>query len=453
MTSQKQPQITDEILQGNLVKLMFKLSIPSILGVLIVSLNTFIDALFAGRFINATTFAGIALAFPFTGIVEGLAALIGVGSASILSRAIGSGDLKTQSKIFSNFIVLSIIASFFITIIGYEFGQELITLMGGTGEVALEGTKYLTTYILGSIIFIAGTACGEILIAEGQIRITTISMCIFVAVNVFLNYIFIITFDWGASGLALATIIAMIVSSINSFSYFFRGKSFIPVNLKKMTFARDLFLPILSVGIAELFFPVINLLQDSVVFNSLSTYGTSTDIAFFGAAGQVIALAFIPVSGLAQALQPVIGMNYGAKKTKRIKKAYFVFASCGIILLLLIWVPLQLSPKTFLSFILPDTNFTNDDLFHFRILSIITPIWPLATFSNTLFLSLGKGGTILFVLLLRTIGLKIPMVLFFARIYEIKGVYYGLCFADLIFMIVVIVLTIKEFDELKKIKV
>jgi Na+-driven multidrug efflux pump len=85
MISQKQSQITKEILQGNLIKLMFKLSIPSILGTLMLSLNTFIDALFAGRFLGENALAGISLAMPLTSIVNGFASLIGVGSASVLS--------------------------------------------------------------------------------------------------------------------------------------------------------------------------------------------------------------------------------------------------------------------------------------------------------------------------------------------------------------------------------
>ena len=453
MTAQKQSKITNEILQGNLIKLMFKLSIPSILGTLMVSLNSFIDALFAGRFLNETALAGILLALPFTSIVEGFAALIGVGSASVLSRAIGSGDIKTQSKIFGNLIIMSVVISFFITIIGYVFGEELIAFMGGSGQVALEGTKYLKTYILGSVFFIGGTACGEIISSEGQIRLTTISMSIFVIINILLNYIFLTVFHWGTSGIALATIIAMVFSSIVNLAYFIFGKSFISVNLKKLAIAIDLLPATLSVGMSSLFAPVMILAQGFVVFNSISYYGTNNDIAFFGATQKVTSLVFIPVIGFAQALQPIIGMNYGAKNHKRIKKAYLTFAIIGTILLLLIWLPLQLSPRTFLGIILPSVNFTEDDIFNFRLLSILAPVWPLASFSNTLFQSIGKGKTILVVLLLRTIGLYIPMVLFYSRIYGLKGIYYGMLFADVIFMFIVFILTVLEFQSLSKLKV
>ena len=452
MTSQKQSQITDEILQGNLIKLMFKLSIPSILGVLMFSLNSFIDALFAGRFISETALAGISLTGPFTNIVGGFGALIGIGSASVLSRAIGAGDVKTQSKIFGNLIIMSIVISFLITIIGYGFSQELITFMGGRGEVALEGTKYFKTYILGTIIFITGGACSAIIIAEGQTRITTISTCVFVTVNVFFNYIFISVYNWGTPGLALATIIAIVVSSIIYFGYFILGKSCISVNLKKITLAIDILPPILSVGISSLFFPVIMLIQNFVVFNSISDYGTKNDIAFFGATVKVISLASIPVMGLAEAFGPIIVINYGAKKQKRIKKAYLTFVTCGFLLLLLIWLPLQLSPRTFLGIILSDVNFTDNNIFNFRILSINTLILPLGIFSFTLFNSIGKGKTLLVCILLRIIGLKIPMVLLFSKIYEVKGIYYGLFIEEFIMILIVFILTFLEFNNLTKLK-
>ncbi|MDZ7970774.1 MAG: MATE family efflux transporter [Nostoc sp. DedSLP03] len=146
MTSQKQSQATNEILQGNLIKLMFKLSTPGILGTVLLSSSTFVDALFAGRLIGETAVAGISLALPLTSLMGGSAYLVGVGSASVLSRAIGSGDIKTQSKIFGNLIVMGVIISFALTIIGYSFGEKLVVFMGGSGEVASVGAEFFKIY-------------------------------------------------------------------------------------------------------------------------------------------------------------------------------------------------------------------------------------------------------------------------------------------------------------------
>ena len=325
--------------------------------------------------------------------------------------------------------------------------------MGGTGELASEGIKYLKVYSLGTIFFIIGPACGNVISSEGQIRWTTTSMGIFVTVNIFLNYIFIAVYHGGTAQLAGATVIAMIFAGMFNLAYFILGKSFIPISLKKIVIAIDLLPAIFSVGISSLLYPVVMLIQEFIVFNSISYYGTTHDIAFFGAAGKLILLAFIPVFGLVEALKPVIGMNYGAKQEKRIKKAYLTFGIFGIILLLLIWLPLQLSPRTFLYLILPSVNFTGDDIFNFRILSILTPIFTLAYFSETLFISLGKGKTVFGILLFRIIILNIPMVLLFSRIYGVRGVYSGRLIADIIFILIVFLLTALEFKNLSKLKV
>ncbi|PMB24629.1 MATE family efflux transporter [Fischerella thermalis] len=450
MTSQKQSQITNEILQGNLIKLMFKLSIPSILGILMLSLNTLLDALFAGRFIGETALAGMSLALPLTGIINGFALLVGVGSASVLSRAIGSGDIKTQSKIFGNLIVMSVVISFLITIIGYRFGEELIVLMGGSGEVALAGTKYFKIYIFGSVFLILGEACSEVIKSQGIMRIPTIFGSIFVILNILLNYIFITIFHWGIEGIALATVIAMIVYSILNLAYFLIGKSSISVNYKKIVIAINLLPAILSVGVSQLLYPVMDLVQNFVIYKSISYYGTDTDIAFYGAAGTLAFFGLIPIYGFAQALQPIIGMNYGARNYDRLKKAYITFAIIATLLLILTWLPLLLFPKIFLELLLPNVNFTNNDVINFRIIRTLLPIWTLAVFSNTLFISIGKGLIVASVIVTRSLILCLPLVLVFSRMLGVRGVYCGIIATDILVVLIVIVLTIIEFNKLAK---
>ena len=451
MTLQKQSQVTNEILQGNIFKLMFKLSIPSILGILMLSLNTFFDALFAGQFIGTNALAGISLALPLTGIVDGFALLIGVGSASVLSRAIGAGDIKTQSKLFGNLMLMGIVVSFFITILGYSFGEELIVFMGGSGEVTAAGTEYFKIYILGSIFYILALSSSELIKAEGKIRLATGFELTFVLINIILNSIFITVFHWGIAGIAIATVIAMVFYSIFNFTYFFSGKSSTPINLKKLAIAIDLLPAIFSVGISSLLFPIMGFVQNFVVYQSISYYGTNNDIAFFGATVRLTSFFLIPLYGIAQALQPIIGINYGAKNYHRLKKAYLTFAAMGVILLILIWLPLQLSPKTFLWLLLPDVIFTKNDIFNFRILSLLIPIWPLAIFGNTLFQSIGKGKIVVTVILLRSLLLFLPFVLIMSKILGLIGIYYGIFLTEFLVGIIALILICLEFRAFSQI--
>jgi putative MATE family efflux protein len=376
-----------------------------------------------------------------------------VGSASVLSRAIGSGDIKTQSKIFGNLTVMGVVISFFITIICYSFGEELITLMGGNGEVAFAGAEYFKTFMLGSVFYILAVAYSQIIKSEGKIRLAMIFAGIFVIINIILNSIFISVFHWGVQGVALATVIAMVVYSIVNFTYFISGKSSIPVNSKKFVLAIDLLPAILSVGISALLTQVMGLIQSFVVFQSISHYGTHNDIAFFGATLRITALVFIPLNGFTQALQPVLGINYGARNYDRLKKAYLTFFISGTALLTLLWLPLQLSPKTFLGWLLPDVTFTHNDLLNFRILSLLIPIMPFVPLGATLFQSIGKGKTVSIIILLKSIILFIPVVIILSRIMGINGIYYGIVVTDIFVILIALMLTVIEFKHFSKVPV
>ncbi|MEC4811957.1 MAG: MATE family efflux transporter, partial [Scytonema sp. PMC 1069.18] len=184
MIKEQKINITNEILNGNLIKLMFKLSIPSVLGMLLIGLTTFVDALCAGQLIGETALAAISLAMPLTSIAIGVAMSVGVGSASVLSRAIGSGDAKTQSKIFGTLTILSLIISSFITVVGCSFAKELISFMGGEGEVAAYGADYFKTYMLGSVFLVIAVSSSQLIKAEGKIPLATLFAGLYVFINI-----------------------------------------------------------------------------------------------------------------------------------------------------------------------------------------------------------------------------------------------------------------------------
>ncbi|MBD2309007.1 MATE family efflux transporter [Chroococcidiopsis sp. FACHB-1243] len=448
MTSQQQSKVTQEILNGNLIQLMLKLTIPGILGMLLIGMNTFLDALFAGQLIGETALAAISLALPLTSIVIGCAHLVGVGCASVLSRAIGSEDAKTKSKIFGTLTIMSLIIGLLLTFLGHFWSEELIVFMGGNGEVATLGAAYFKDYTLGSVFYILAVASSQLIKSEGKIRLAMIFAGLFVVIDAILNPIFISAFNLGLRGVALSTVVSMLIYSILNIAYFLSNKSSIPVNSRKITLAIDLLPAILSVGISALLMEVISLVEQSVIFKSIAHYGTAHDIAVAGATLRVFALATIPIEGFVQALQPAIGMNYGAKKYHRLKKVYFTFGVGGTLFLGLIWLPLQLFPATFLSILLPSVNFSAADLFNFQIINALLLILPLGFCSVTFFQSIGNGKLAGILILSKSLFFLIPLVLILSRYLGVRGVYYGMLLTDFLTVSIALSITWIEFKKL-----
>lgn len=449
MTSEQETKVTDEILQGNLTQLMLKLSIPGIVGMLLIGLNPFLDALFAGRLIGENALAAISLALPLTTIVVGCALLVGIGSASVLSRAIGAGDIKIQSNIFGTFTILSLVISLFVTILGYGFGEQLISFMGGKDEVASLGSEYFKTYMLGSVFFVLAVGSSQLIKSEGKIGLATIFAAISVLTNTILNPLFVGVFHWGIQGIAFATIVSNLVYTLVNFTYFISGKSSIAVQLKKLTLSLDLLSPILSVGISVFIMEVMTIVQQVVIFKSIAYYGTDTDIAFAGATLNLYSLAVTPVYGFVQALQPVIGINYGSGNHNRMKQAYFIFGIGGTILLTVIWLPLQLYPANFLSWLLPQVAFTANDLLNFRIVTILLPILSFVFCSITLFQSIGNGKIAGIIVVARQVFLFIPVVLILPLFIGINGIYYSLTTVDILVSLVVALFTWMELERIQ----
>ncbi len=225
MKSAAKNALTQEILTENIWRLMAKLSLPAIIAMSINSINTFVDALFVGQFIGQDALAAVSLVFPLTMITNGFSAMIGVGSSSLLSRAIGADDQEIQRKVFGTLTLLSIISAIILTSLGLYFARDLIAMMGGTGRILDLGTYYYQIMLLGTFFRIYSVALNMLIRAEGKIKEAMTYSIIVTLINIALNPLFIAYFGWGIAGAAGSTIVAMVLFTIMGLRYFLAGKN------------------------------------------------------------------------------------------------------------------------------------------------------------------------------------------------------------------------------------
>ena len=133
----------EHLISGNIFKLMLELSIPGIIGMFVISLYSFVDAIFVGKYVGSVALGAISVAYTFTLINNGIAVLVGIGSASVLSRAVGRNDQKTIDSIMGNVLLLTLLFSLIAMTIGLIFASQFLTLVGVEGEMLHLGTSYL----------------------------------------------------------------------------------------------------------------------------------------------------------------------------------------------------------------------------------------------------------------------------------------------------------------------
>lgn len=123
------------LLEASSARLMVSLSLPAIVGMVVIGLYTFVDAIYAGQLISTDAMGAVSIAYPFTFINTGIACLVGMGSASVLSRAIGAGQQETIDRVMGNLVAMNLILSVIVMIIGIIFAKPLLALTGAEGEM------------------------------------------------------------------------------------------------------------------------------------------------------------------------------------------------------------------------------------------------------------------------------------------------------------------------------
>ena len=216
-----------ELLTETPFKIMLKLSVPAIIGMMVIGLYPLMDGIFAGQLLGQDAMTAIGVSMPFTYFNTGVATLIGVGSSSILSRAIGENNKDTFKKIMNNLLFWVLILSLIITILGFIFSKKLLSLIGAEGIILDLANRYLTIIFTGSLFVNFAQSANMLLRGEGLMKKAMVIMTLGAGLNIILDPLLMIAMrniDRGIEGAAIATVLAQIVQAFVTY-YYFKYKS------------------------------------------------------------------------------------------------------------------------------------------------------------------------------------------------------------------------------------
>ena len=437
------------ILTDNLWKVMWRLSWPAVLAMVLYGLNSVFDAIFVGQFVGENALAGVSLAYPLSQMTLGIGSLIGVGAGSALSIALGANDKDTQKKLMGNVNFLSIATSVIYMLVAWFSATALVRIMGGAGEPLELGKSYFQITVIGALFWIHGLAGNMVVRAEGKMRSAAAMMGLGLVVNIIANYILIVVWDMGVTGAAWGTNLGMLVYTVSGLLYFAKGKVTFEAHPFKISIDRKIIKSIISMGMPSFIMSVTGLIQAIVVFNALSNYGSTYDLAFYGAVFRIFMLLLTPIFGLMRALQPVIGINYGAEKNERVIKSFKVFAISSTLLMLPFWLFMMSAPQTALGLMFPNKIFDAASLLNFRVYMAVLPILPVVFMAMTFFPAIDKGKPAAILGISRQLVFFVPVMLILPRLYGVKWVYFGTMCIDVIITIWMFILVWKEFGRLR----
>jgi MATE efflux family protein len=433
----------EHLISGNIFKLMLELSIPGIIGMFVISLYSFVDAIFVGKYVGSVALGAISVAYTFTLINNGIAVLVGIGSASVLSRAVGRNDQKTIDSIMGNVLLLTLLFSLIAMTIGLIFAPQLLTLVGAEGEMLHLGTSYLRIVYLGSIFVNFGQAANMVMRGEGRMGIAMLLMGISAVINIVLDAVFVIVLKKGLEGAAIATVISQIVLAICNFCYFaFFSKN---VRFKHFKIQKSIVKETLSIGFSAMLMQIFALLQQMITYSTLKKYGGEDQVILMGAFFRYLMLSFIPLWGISQGYQPFAGTNFGARKFERVKKGTFLFYGFGLFLSLIFWLVFLLMPEQVLGLFLENKELISSGRTNAMLALSLFPLSAIMIINLTLFQALGKAKYAGILVISRQFLLYVPAVLILPIFLGTRGIWIASPLVDTLIMILSVFIMIKLF--------
>ena len=379
--------------------------------------------------------------------------MIGVGSASVLSRAVGKKDQGTIDKIMGNLIALNLILGVIITITGMIFTRPILGFSGAEGEILNNAEEYLRIIFAGSLFVNFAQSANMIMRGEGILKKAMLITGTGAVLNIILDPVMISlmkTWGNGVEGAAYATVISQIVTATITLWYFLKKSKM--VRIHKIRVEGSLLSEIFGVGVSAMLMQVMTLVQQTVLYNVASRYGGETWQIILGAALSIQSFTLIPLWGMSQGFQPAAGTNFGAKQYDRVKQMTKSFSIGATALSLIFYVPIQLAPGTILSWFIKDKDIVGQGVADFRILFSTYILLGFVLMVITLMQSLGKASKASILVMMRQIVLFVPLAILLPMVggLGIDGVFLAPALTDLVVMVLAVFLLMGEFRNISR---
>lgn len=307
-----------DLINDSVVKIFIKYLIMSATGLMVLSVHIILDGIFIGRGIGSDGLAAINIAgvvFPF---LNATSFTIGFGAAAAVSVKFGEGDIQKANDLFNQAFKLSIIVSLIYTILCIILIDSIVYLLGANEQLFQMAKDYLLVFSLFFIFYVVTIVFEGAVRNDGEPKKAMMSLILGAVTNGILDYIFIFIFSWGLKGAAFATGIGQVVSLVY-LSFHFLGKKG-QLYFKKTPFIKKDIMRILRNGaphcLSQFSVTLIIITGNWIVIDMMGKLG----VAAFGILLYINEFVILGFAGVADALQPLVSYNFGAKKKKRVQQ-------------------------------------------------------------------------------------------------------------------------------------
>ena len=309
-----------------------------------------VDRIYIGRIGEqaAYAFTGLGVCLPLIPAVIAFSNLIGMGGAALFSIERGAKNTEEAAYIEGNSFTMLIITGILLTVLGYAFKRPALYLLGASDATFPYADSYISIYFAGNIFVLLSLGLNSFINAQGFGRIGMCTVAIGAGINIVLDPIFIFGLDMGVSGAALATIISQFVSACWTVKFLTGERAVIKLCRRYMGVSAKRAAKIMSLGLSGFTMAITNSMVQIMYNANLQIYGGDVYVGVMTIINSVREVVQMPVFGVSQSAQPIMGFNYGAMEYDRVRKTIKYNSAVLIVYTVAAWALIFLFPHFFL---------------------------------------------------------------------------------------------------------
>lgn len=434
----------------SITKLLMQFSIPAVIGMVVNALYNIVDRIYIGNIKSVGYYAigGVGLIFPVIIFAFAFSMLVGLGTGTNMSLNLGRKNKCEAEKFLGNGIGYGLIISVVLMALVLGNMDWLIRILGGSENTTIFAKEYLSMIALGFPAAILGYVANVGIRSDGNPRMAMATLLIGAIINIILDPIFIFYFGLGIKGAGIATIISQYASAIWTMYYFNSSLSGLKLYAKYLVPKFERIKRITALGSAPFALQIGASIVNYTYNSTLNIYGGDKYISAMAIIQGIVIFLSMPIFGINQGVQPILGYNYGAKLFDRVKEAYWKAVIVASSICMVAFITTQLLSKYYVFIFTKDIiDITTTGL---KINTIMFPIIGFQIISSVYFQAVGKPKLSLFITLSRQIIILIPCIKIMGKLFGVTGIWFSAPIADFLSTSLTYYLIRGEMKSLKK---
>lgn len=435
-----------EMTETSVEKLILRLSVPTIISMLVTNIYNMADTFFVGK-LGTSASAAIGIVFSLMTINQALGFMCGHGCGSNISRKLGNKQGDEAIKFASTGFFMSLLLGVLIMIIGIIFMEPLLRIMGSTDTIMPYAKSYGICILLSAPFMTGSCVLNNVLRYEGKAALAMVGLTLGGVLNIIGDPIFIFVFNMGTLGAGISTAVSQVISFFVLLSMFGGDRTVSRLRFSAISWDIKDILNILYTGLPSLIRQGMMSVSTMVLNYMSMPYGDAA-IAAMSIVSRVCNFIFAIALGISQGFQPVSAFNYGAKKFKRVKRAFIFCCGLSMIILGILSVLSLIFSGHIIGLFRDDADVIGVGTFALRAQCIVLFVSPITLAASMMFQGAGENLASSIASFLRSGITFIPMVAILPRFFGIYGIQLAQPVADVISFVVVMPLIVRFFKKI-----